>query len=168
MLKWREEPIAKGHDRKLFDIDCGVPQLNHYLQSYARQNHKSGGAKTFVAVSEERDRLLGYYTLSPSSIEFTRVPKTVRRGLGRYEVPVFRLARLAVHLSAQGRGLGGQLLFVAGERCLAVASEVGGVAILIDAKNQRVAAWYEHVGGDAVAGSADGACFTSCVYRPGY
>jgi hypothetical protein len=46
-LHWRGEPIARRHDRKGFD--CGVQELNAYLDRYARQNHESGGAKTFVA-----------------------------------------------------------------------------------------------------------------------
>ena len=46
----------------------------------------------------------------------------------------------------QGRGLGGQLLLTAGERCLAVAAEVGGVALAIDAMNERAAEWYERFG----------------------
>ena len=57
-------------------------------------------------------------------------------------VPAFRLARLAVELKVQGQGLGGQLLLSAGKRCLLTSADVGGVAILIDAKNARVAAWY--------------------------
>ena len=34
----------------------------------------------------------------------------------------------------------------AGRRCLRVAAEVGGVALLIDAKNARVADWYASYG----------------------
>jgi len=59
---------------------------------------------------------------------------------------VFRLGRLAVSLDAQGRGLGGDLLLAAGERALAVAQQVGGVALAIDAKDERAAAWYERFG----------------------
>jgi hypothetical protein len=43
---WHEEPIGGHHDRKAFD--CGDSVLNHFLQRYARQNHESGGAKTFL------------------------------------------------------------------------------------------------------------------------
>jgi ribosomal protein S18 acetylase RimI-like enzyme len=56
---------------------------------------------------------------------------------------VFRLECLAVDRTVQGQGLGGQLLSAAGRRCLLAAAEVGGVALLIDAKNERVAGWYE-------------------------
>ncbi|MFQ5971573.1 MAG: GNAT family N-acetyltransferase [Alphaproteobacteria bacterium] len=144
-VEWHEEPISREHDRESFD--CGVSELNEYLHRYARQNHRSGGAKTFVAVPRGNpSRVLGYYTLSPSAIEFARVPEVVRRRLGRYEVPAFRLGRLAIAKSVQGQGLGGQLLLAAGERCLAVAVEVGGVALAIDAKDDRAATWYQSFG----------------------
>ncbi|MGD0301587.1 MAG: GNAT family N-acetyltransferase [Bryobacteraceae bacterium] len=144
-LAWREEALTRLHDRSSFD--CGVPPLNEYLRRYARQNHESGGAKTFVAVAPEATTLvLGYYTISPGAIAFAKTPPMITKKLGRYEVPVFRLGRLAVSLSVQGRGLGGDLLFAAGERAIAVAQEVGGVALAIDAKDERAAAWYERFG----------------------
>ena len=75
-----------------------------------------------------------------------RVPPESTRKLGRYDVPVFRLGRLAVDLSVQGQGLGGELLLAAGERALAVAAEVGGTALAIDAKDGNAARWYERFG----------------------
>lgn len=144
-MDWREEPIGPHHDRKSFD--CGAPDLNAYLDRYARQNHESGGAKTFVAVSPaEPARVLGFYSISPGAVEFARVPAKLTKKLGRYDVPVFRLGRLAIDLSVQGQGLGGELLLAAGERALAVAAEVGGIALAIDAKDQKAARWYERFG----------------------
>jgi GNAT superfamily N-acetyltransferase len=141
-LEWREEALTRHHDRAGFD--CGVTALNEYLHRYARQNHESGGAKTFVAAARETPAfVLGYYTISPGAIAFKKAPATITKKLGRYEVPVFRLGRLAVSRTVQGRGLGGDLLLAAGERALAVAQEVGGVALAIDSKDERAAAWYE-------------------------
>lgn len=54
--------------------------------------------------------------------------------------------RMAVDVSAQGQGQGGQLILAAGRRCLLAAAEIGGVAMLIDAKNQRAADWYASYG----------------------
>ena len=143
--EWREEPIARHHDRQSFD--CGEPALNEFLRRYARQSHESGSAKTFVAVSTEDDRsVFGFYSLSPASLDYARTPETVRRGLARYDVPVFRLSRLAVDRAQQGQGLGGSLLLAAGRRCLRVSAEVGEVALLIDAKNEGVARWYASYG----------------------
>jgi GNAT superfamily N-acetyltransferase len=145
LLDWREEPIGRHHDRKGFD--CGSGDLNEYLERYARQNHESGGARTFVAVSPaEPARVLGYYTISPGAVEFARVPANLTRKLGRYAVPVFRLGRLAVDLAVHGRGLGGDLLLAAGARALAVAQEVGGVALAVDAKDEKAARLYKRFG----------------------
>jgi hypothetical protein len=46
----------------------------------------------------------------------------------------------------KGRGLGGDLLLASGERALAVASQVGGVALALDAKDDKAARWYERFG----------------------
>ena len=145
MVDWREEPIGRHHNRH--DFDCGSPELNEYLDRYARQNHESGGAKTFVAVPRGQPaRVLGFYSINPGALAFARVPAKLTKKLARYEVPVFRLARLAIDRSMQRQGLGGELLLAAGERALAVAAEVGGVALAIDAKDEKAAGWYERFG----------------------
>ncbi|OCA56392.1 acetyltransferase [Photorhabdus namnaonensis] len=141
---WHEEPIGKHHDRGAFD--CGDEALNQFLHRHARQSHEKGGAKTYLAVSENNGTVLCYYSLSPASIAYERAPEVIKRGLARHEVPVFRLSRLAVDLSVQNQGLGGQLLLASGRRCLLVAAQAGGVALLIDAKNGRVAEWYTSYG----------------------
>ena len=142
---WREEPITKKHDRNSFD--CGEPELNEFLKKHARQSHERGAAKTFLAVDKANGKsILGFYSLCPADLEYARAPETVRKGLARHDVPVFRLARLAVSLAVQGKGLGGELILAAGRRCLLAAAEVGGVALLIDAKNERVANWYKSYG----------------------
>ena len=128
-------------------FDCGEPALNEFLRRYARKSHELGGAKTFLAIANADNKtVVGFYSLSPACIDYARTPETVRRGLARHDVPGFRLARLAVDHKAQGYGLGGQLLLAAGRRCLRAAAEVGGVALVIDAKNERVARWYASYG----------------------
>ena len=142
---WHEEPINKTHDRDAFD--CGEDALNDFLRRYARKSHELGGAKTFLAINDaDNTTILGFYSLSPASVAYSRTPEIIRRGLARHDVPGFRLARLAVDRRVQGQGLGGQLLLTAGRRCLRAAAEVGGIALVIDAKNDRVAAWYAGYG----------------------
>jgi GNAT superfamily N-acetyltransferase len=144
-MNWHEEPIQKSHDRESFD--CGEGALNDFLRRHARKSHELGGAKTFLAIDEESEKkILGFYSLCPASVAYSRTPEIVRRGLARYEVPGFRLARLAVDRRFQGRGLGGQLLLAAGLRCLLASSEVGGVVLVIDAKSERAARWYSSYG----------------------
>lgn len=142
---WHEEPISKHHDRVAFN--CGNADLNYFLQRHARQSHEKGGGKTYLAITDhDTKKILGYYTLSPASIAYERTPEVIKRDLARHEVPVFRLGRLAVDISAQRKGLGGQLLLAAGRRSLLVSAEAGGVALLIDAKTERIANWYASYG----------------------
>ena len=144
-LAWHEEPIGKHHERNSFD--CGNVTLNEFLRRHARKSHAQGSAKTFLAIDNADGKtLLGYYSVSPASVAYARAPNVVTRGLARHDVPVFRLARLAVRRSVQGQGLGGQLLLAAGRRCLLVAAQAGGVALLIDAKDDRAAQWYTRYG----------------------
>ena len=145
LAAWHEEPISSKHDREGFD--CGEEALNEFLRRYARKSHELGGAKTFLAIDDADNRtILGFYSLSPASVEYARTPDVVRRGLARHDVPGFRLARLAVDRRFQGQGIGGQLLLAAGRRCLLAAADVGGVVLIIDAKNEKVARWYASYG----------------------
>src|SRR5262245_7867166 len=86
--------------------------------------------RNFIVVSpSEPTRVMGYYSISPGTIEFARVPPTnqeTRRA-------VFRLGRLAVSPSVQRQSLGGDLLLAAGSRALAVAAQ----AIQYDCACQR-------------------------------
>lgn len=144
-ITWQEMPIGRSHDRTAFD--CGEADLNTYLLRYARQNHESRGARCFIAAPVDMpSRVLGFYTLSPASLLYARAPSIASRGLGRYDVPVFRLGRLAVDRPLQGRGVGAALLRRAIERCMRVAEEVGGVGLLIDAKSEAAARWYAGYG----------------------
>jgi GNAT superfamily N-acetyltransferase len=143
---WHEEAVDKKHDRKGFD--CGQADLNIFIAQYARQSHESGSAKTYCAIDETDGKtILGFYTISPGQVELHHVPLAARpRGSGRYALGGYRLARLAVEKAYQGRSLGGHLLANAVERCMRVSAEVGGTALLIDAKDEAAASWYIRYG----------------------
>lgn len=142
---WHEEAINKSHDRKSFD--CGNSELNEFLQKHARQSHDGGGAKTFCAIDDTHPaKVLGFYSVVPSAVTYDLLPSAVTKGLPRHKVGGVLLARIATLKELQGQGLGGQLLLAAGRRCLRVAAEAGGALMLIDAKNEKAAAWYESYG----------------------
>ncbi len=151
--EWHEEPIAKIHDRKAFD--CGDADLNEFFHRYARQSHESGSAKTFLAISNsDPAKVLGFYSVTAAALDYARLPGEIQRGLPRHNVPGYLLARIATHVDLQGQGLGGQLFLAAGRRCLRVAAEAGGVVLIIDAKNDRAAAWYAGYGAIPLADAA--------------
>jgi hypothetical protein len=73
------------------------------------------------------------------------------KGLAQHEIGGFKLARIATDITVSGHGLGGQLLAAAALRCLRIASEVGGVLLIIDAKGERAVQWYASYGAEPLA-----------------
>ena len=114
--------------------DCGYPVLNDYLKKYARQNHKKGIAKTFVAIpAEGEQKIRGYYTLSATVIEFDSLPSNYQKKLPAYPIPALLIGKLAVDKSAQVQGLGSELLVNALLRAVRTAQEIGLFAVRVDA-----------------------------------
>ncbi|WP_235068144.1 GNAT family N-acetyltransferase [Asticcacaulis sp. YBE204] len=123
--------------------------MNEFLQRFARQSHDHNAAKTFCAIKTDRpEKILGFYTITPSAVSHDEVPTNLVRGLARHEVSGFKLARIATDTSVAGLGLGGQLLAAAALRCLRISEQVGGRVLIIDANNERAAAWYGKYGAE--------------------
>ncbi len=135
----RIEPLGPGHDRSAFS--CGVPALDGYLREQAGQDARRRVAAPFVA-SSDHVRVLGFYTLSATSIQLTEVPAELAKKLPRYpRLPATLLGRLATDLSARGFGLGRYLLIDAITR--AVRSEIASFALVLEAKDETAASFYE-------------------------
>ncbi|MBX3289015.1 MAG: GNAT family N-acetyltransferase [Acidobacteria bacterium] len=135
--------LEKGFDRTAFD--CGIEPLNEYLRKYALQNQKRDAARTYVVVDPD-DRILGYYTLVFGAVEPDDVPDSISSGLGRYQIPIILIARLAVDLSEKGKGLGGFLMREAFLRTIQAAEIAGLRAVMVEAKDENARAFYEKVG----------------------
>ena len=55
---------------------------------------------------------------------------------------VARLARLAVAINHQRKGLGELLLADALQRCLRLSVEIGMIGVIVDAKTEKARGWY--------------------------
>ena len=133
------------HDRAAFS--CGKEPLDRYLQQQATQDLKRSVAAVFVATHRGEARVLGYYTLSQSSVMLKVLPPQQQRRLPRYpDVPVTLLGRLAVHAAMQGTGLGTLLLGDACRRAAMVAEEVASTGVMVNAIDDGAAQFYEQFG----------------------
>ena len=141
---FRSEPLGQ-HDRSAFS--CGVPTLDSYFHERAGQDQKRKLAAPYVLVENGSDTIAGYYTLSSCSIHPANLPTTMTRKLPRYqEYPAILIGRLALDRRYQGRKLGRRLLIDALHRCLILSSQLGAIAVVVDAKDASARAFYEHVG----------------------
>lgn len=134
----RIEPLTT-QDRSRFA--CGSEPLDRYLREQAGQDARRRVAAPFVAVGAD-DLVLGFYTLSATSILLADLPANLSKRLPRYpSLPATLLGRLATDLTVRGSGLGRFLLVDALHR--AVRSEIASFAILVDAKDDAAARFYE-------------------------
>ena len=144
-VDWRIEPLQKSHGREAFS--CGHVVLDRYLQHQARQDAQSQVAAVFVAVRPPNSKVLGFYSLSASSIHLGDLPPELVRKLPRYpHLPVTLLGRLAIDQACKGQGLGQFLLLDALYRSLQAASSIAAMAVVVDAKDATAAAFYQRYG----------------------
>lgn len=135
-------PLGRRHDRA--SLDCGDPALDEFFRRHAGQNQERGISRTYVATRRDDSRVLGFYTLAAGSVPIRDFPEAERRRLPRYDLPVVRLARLAVDRSARGGGVGRALLADAFRRCVRVAELVGVFAVEVYAKQDAIAFYQRH------------------------
>lgn len=121
-------------------FDCGQDTLNRFLQKHALHNQHSGGAQTYVGLSEQT--VIGYYALAVGSVELEQAPERVRKGLAKHAIPIMLLARLAVDLRWQKQGVGAALLKDAMLRTLQAADIAGIRAFVVHAKDQAASTFY--------------------------
>ena len=132
MAEWRIEALADHHERGAFS--CGKTPLDVFLRTQASQYARKGTGRTYVAVAPDSARVVGYYTVSASSVAFEHVPRAVAKKLPKHPVPTILLGRLAIDTAAQGQGLDTLLLMDATSRALGIAEQ----SIAVDAHDRRL------------------------------
>ncbi len=144
MTKFVCEPFGTQHDRMAFA--CGVPELDEYLRQRASQDMRRRVAAVFVMVPEdEPKRIVGYDSLSSSSIVLDELPDEIVKKLPRYPaVPAVLIGRLARDVNWSG--LEKLLLLDALARSLQHADEVAAAVVLVDAKNEQAREFYARYG----------------------
>ena len=144
MPRIRKEKLNRNHRREGFD--CGVEELNTFLQKTARRQGERHLVRTTVLVQADQPAsILAYYATAPCEI---MAPPGVRAWKNYpHPVPFLRMARLAVDLGAQGQGLGELALLAAIDDAATISrrfTAIGG--LVVDAKDQNAADFYEQYG----------------------
>lgn len=142
-LSYRIDLLEKKHNRTAFD--CGVTPLNEYFQKRVGQDIRRRITACYVAVENATEVVAGYYTLAAGSVDLKNLPEEVEKKLPRYpSIPIVRVGRLAVDQHYQKRRLGSILLFDAIKRT--AESDIAAYAVIVDAKDDQAARFYEHHG----------------------
>ena len=138
------EPLAAHHTLEGFD--CGTASMNRWLLDHARQSGGAGSARTYVLVDADQERVVGYHALAAAAVSPAEATRRVRRGQPKHPIPAVLLARLAVDVSVQGRGLGAFLLRDAMTRALSASERIGARVLLVHALHEDARSFYERWG----------------------
>ena len=121
-------------------FDCGDAGLNNYLQRFALAAQRANSLQSYVVLAGAE--IAGFYSLAVGAAAPADATSRVLKGLSRQPVPVMLLARLAVALPHQGRGLGTALMRDALLRTAAAADIAGIRALLVHAKDDEARRFY--------------------------
>lgn len=138
----RIERLSRAHAVETFI--CGRPELDRFLVRHALQAQQMDSSRTYVGLSG--DVVIGYHTIVVGQVTHAEAPERVVKGMPRHPIPLLILARLAVHLDWQGRGVGAGLLLDAMGRVLQVAEIAGVHALAFHAKDDVAVAFYRRFG----------------------
>lgn len=142
MSELRLVQLTADHDVTRFD--CGNAELDGWLVDHARASQRADLARTYLAF--HGDDLAGYVSLATGSVRREDAPRRYARGMPGYPIPTILIARLAVDRRHQGRRVGSRLLAEALRRAVAASDAIAARLVVVDAIDERAAAFYRHWG----------------------
>jgi GNAT superfamily N-acetyltransferase len=135
------EPLAEHHD--IGGFRSGEASLDDWLKRRARANQVSGASRTYVVCQDKR--VIGYYALASGVVTVESAPGRFRRNMPN-PIPVAVLARLAVDLDWQARGIGRALFGDAARRVAHAADAIGIRGIVVHAISEEAKNFYVALG----------------------
>jgi GNAT superfamily N-acetyltransferase len=132
-------------------FDSGVPALDTWLVRSAIHAQSMRTAQTFVWHTD--DRVVAYFSLAAHLVVRSAVPPRIGRG-SPDAIPAILLARLALDRRLHGQGLGGELLWDAMARACRASEIAAARLIIVDAYDERAAAFYQRYGFVPIPGNA--------------
>lgn len=137
------------HDVSTFD--CGKPELTGWLRDHAGTAAVRGTARTWVWLDED-GTVAGYYALVGHKVRRNEIPHSMGRG-GPAEIPAVLLAKLALDKELQDAHMGPVLVADALSRIVEACRIVAARLVVVNARHEKVAGFYETLGFRRVPGS---------------
>jgi len=127
----------------------GAAEIDDYLKTSAPLERESGLSVVWVvidtALTQAEDAIVGFFTLSPLGVRVNPII-TAAVGLPHISYPSvggWLLGRLGVAVKHQGGNMGRDLVAAGRDMALRLRERGGGAFLVVDPKNDKLAAWYE-------------------------
>jgi GNAT superfamily N-acetyltransferase len=142
-----KRPTSLTEKHNVGEFQCPNSEMTEWIKKYALQSDRGGHTKTMVITSDGL-RVIGYYAFTINSVEHveTTLPRATK-GLAKYPIPIFLIARLAIDSDFQGQRLGTRLLCHALKRAAQLAArDIPLRAVVVDAIDDNARMFYEKFG----------------------
>jgi predicted GNAT family N-acyltransferase len=141
-INFEIELLASHHDKTAFS--CGNDLLDRYLHATATQDKKRNIAIPYVIFDKDRQKIIGYYTLSMSGINLEELSQDLAKKLPRYPIVGINLiGRLAVANDYRGYGWGKLLIMDALHRSLRISKATASFAVVVEAIDNEAVKFYQ-------------------------
>lgn len=130
-----------------YSFDCGEPELNAFIKEDAAHFVELGLSAVKLLVDTESNSLVGFYAISPLSINIQKLSPAQRELYDvEFPIPAWLIGRLAVDRQYQGSHFGAALLLDAMTNIRGRAAKGAGALIIVDAKNKKIKNFYKKYG----------------------
>lgn len=144
VLDWEKEQTPKITPSLRDNFNCGEPTLNTFLAKFARQSEEQNTARTWVALDKPNRKIIGYVSISNTSVEKEDTGTTIRSYVN--PIPALLIARLAVDQSYKGQGWGEEILLGAFQKAKEI-NEISAIqAVVVDTLNATAESFYKIYG----------------------
>lgn len=138
------ERLNEHHDLSAFDAGpTDTEGQAAWLRDRALSNDARGNTRVFVATYADTRRVGAFFGITPGSVVLDKVlPRRLRPHGTPPIIPAWFIARLAVDMPLQGRGVGRDVMLAALSRIVRLQEKGGGALIVVDAASERAQRLY--------------------------
>lgn len=142
-LKLSITPIRSSDCLKGFT--CGDPTIDRWATTKAWKFHQRGRARVFTARSDKNPSVLGFYSLSFTTENSSKISSS-DRDAWKNGAPLVYIDYLAVHRTMQRQKIGTQMLVNALLRAHRVVQEVAFYGVALRSLNEKTTSLYKKYG----------------------
>lgn len=135
------EIIELGDSTSVFiqDFFSEIPEIEKFLKEDALAQLKEGVNRTFLWMSRNQKKLLGYITICVDAINLDRVQKDelIKKNIRYKALPALKIGRMGVNKEFRGKGIGTLMIAFTTKRALDIHKKAACRFITLDAKNDE-------------------------------
>jgi GNAT superfamily N-acetyltransferase len=124
----------------------GEHHLDYYLSKHALLNQNSNLGQTWILHENGAIEIIGYYTISMSSVPVSSLPQQFTVGFPSFDIPCLLIGKMAVDKRFQKNGFGKYMLYDILQKAKELTHTAGCHAIIVDAIDSQAFTFYNKFG----------------------